>query len=324
MAKQIKTGRLIIVYWVCFGDSAKGILSMKRNDIAPEITNDHIISLYDDFSRGDIRDVEKPEKRLSIIMPWEDDPELDGEWIRDYISRHFDSLKQLEDIDEAIIWCGTNAQEQCGVRYVASRLSGRGIPVQLVRVETIPASEIHWGETGSATAIGVIVTTKKGRRIPVPGILKPLIYRRVQNKIRRERGRKGTVVYSGSGEMDLESVRYFYEHRRRLDENELLALANEWRVLQNENAPLRAVVDGEVRSVPEDFYDEVILSCAPEKEDIAATMVGRAIPEIVNRTGNYIGDMQIFSRIRALAETGRLEILRDAPSYREMRVRKSA
>ncbi len=42
------------------------------------------------------------------------------------------------------------------------------------------------------------------------------------------------------------------------------------------------------------------------------------IPDII-----VVSDMQIFSRIRVLAAAGQIEIIRDAPSYREMRIRKT-
>lgn len=38
--------------------------------------------------------------------------------------------------------------------------------------------------------------------------------------------------------------------------------------------------------------------------------------------GNRMGDMFVFSRIRALAQAGKIQIVRDAPTYRDMTIRK--
>ena len=82
------------------------------------------------------------------------------------------------------------------------------------------------------------------------------------------------------------------------------------------------MVDGKLQSVGLDFYDEVILSCVPDKEKTAANTVGNALVKIEQQMGNRVGDMLIFSRIRALGAAGRLEIVQDAPNYRDMAIRK--
>ena len=44
--------------------------------------------------------------------------------------------------------------------------------------------------------------------------------------------------------------------------------------------------------------------------------------ELDTETGNRVGDMLVFSRIRALAQAGKIEIVQDAPTYRDMTIRK--
>ncbi len=68
------------MYWICFGDSAKGTLRQARHDFAPEVAYDHILALYDDYAEGDITDVTDRAVREAILMPWRGDPELDGSW----------------------------------------------------------------------------------------------------------------------------------------------------------------------------------------------------------------------------------------------------
>lgn len=43
-------------------------------------------------------------------------------------------------------------------------------------------------------------------------------------------------------------------------------MAGQWQQLQKENAMLRAVINGRVRSVREDFYDEVLARCLKEAD----------------------------------------------------------
>ena len=104
-------------------------------------------------------------------------------------------------------------------------------------------------------------------------------------------------------------------------DGEQAALAADWARLRRENTPLRALVDGSVQSVPADYYDDVILSCVPEEEDCAALTVGRSIIAL-DKTGNRVSDMLVFARIRALGAAGRLAVVRDDATYRDMTIRK--
>ena len=123
------------------------------------------------------------------------------------------------------------------------------------------------------------------------------------------------------GDAEPEILPYFYKRRRQLTETEQAALLTEWTRMREENTPLRAMVNGKVQSVSEDYYDEIILSCVPEEESRAAMTVGKALVKL-GETGNWVSDMLIFSRIRALGAAGRLEIVQDGATYRDMTIRK--
>ena len=90
------------------------------------------------------------------------------------------------------------------------------------------------------------------------------------------------------------------------------AFAARYRALREENAPLRATVNGRLLSVPETFYDGLI-----EKE-IAAQ--GAAIDEaavIGNVLGKYrpgVGDGYLALRIEAMLRAGKLSVLQEAPA----------
>lgn len=318
------------MYWICFGDSAKGLLRQARHDIAPEMAADHILALLDNYAEGDITDVTRRTAREEILMPRRDDPELDGDRLNQSIERHFEALGQLDEIDEAVIWYSIgNAQEQCGLRYVVSRLYARHIPVWVAEVNTMPAGEIkRINEQTKArrnTAAAGVITDSRVLNFLLRFAPQALLRRyaaRIERRRQEEQIAGGIACFSTVNEVSPNLMPYFYKYRRQLTETEQAQLMTDWKRLREENTPLRAMVDGNVQSVPADFYDGVILSGITEAEMPAAHAVGRAIGELDRKTGNRVGDMLIFSRIRALAQMGKIEIVQDAPTYRDMTIRK--
>ncbi|HJC13569.1 MAG TPA: DUF1835 domain-containing protein [Candidatus Agathobaculum intestinigallinarum] len=318
------------MYWICFGDSAKGTLRHARHDFAPEVAYDHILALYDDYAEGDIADVTDRAAREAILMPWRGDPELDGSWMDELTERHFETLTRLDEIDEAVIWYSKgNALEQCGLRYVVSRLYARHIPVWVTEVNTMPSSEIkrindQTRARRNTAAVGVITDSRPLNFLLrfAPQALLQRYTARVEQRLQKERMTDGIAYFSTVGEVAPNLMLYFYQRRRLLTETEQAQLLSDWKRLREENAPLRAMMDGRVQSVSADFYDEAILSGIAEAEMPAALAVGRAIGELGRKTGNRVGDMFVFSRIRALAQAGKIEIVQDAPTYRDMTIRK--
>jgi len=80
-----------------------------------------------------------------------------------------------------------------------------------------------------------------------------------------------------------------------------------WSELKAENAPLRALVNGKLMSVPEDFYDHILLRCMPKGEFLMARLIGDAL-------GKYqcgVGDGWYALRIQKMIEEKRLEIVSD-------------
>lgn len=317
------------MYWICFGDSAKGTLLAARHDFAPEVAYDHILALLDDYSEGDITDVTDRDAREAILMPWRGDPELDGSWMDELTERHFEELDRLDEVDEAVIWYSKgNALEQCGLRYVVSRLYEKHIPVWAVEVNTMPADEIRRinDQTRRNRKDGVVAILTRSRVLNLflrfaPQALLRWYAVRVERRLQEKQMVGGTAYFSTVNEVAPNLIPYFYQHRRLLTETEQAQLLSDWKRLQEENTPLRAMVGGKVQSVPADFYDEIILSGITEAEMPAALAVGRAIAAS-DEQGNRVGDMFVFSRIRALAQAGKIEIVQDAPTYRDMTIRK--
>lgn len=96
--------------------------------------------------------------------------------------------------------------------------------------------------------------------------------------------------------------------------------AMQWEMLRQENAKLRAVLNGQLISVPEDIYDSFIINEIESEntEFNEAVVVGRVL-------GKYqlgIGDSWVALRIEKLIDSGKLEIIAEAvenePSYRRI------
>lgn len=89
------------------------------------------------------------------------------------------------------------------------------------------------------------------------------------------------------------------------------SFAFHWRMLQNENAPLRAMLNGQLVSVSETIYDAYITrEIAAEAEEFnEAKIIGRVL-------GKYqlgISDYWVALRIEEMIQEGKLEIVTEAP-----------
>ncbi len=123
----------------------------------------------------------------------------------------------------------------------------------------------------------------------------------------------GTVVsYSNWGEISPGQLYTFLSWERDLSNTEKCVQANLWEDLKAENAPLRALVNGKLLSVPEDFYDHLLIKSIPEGEIIMARLIG-------NILGKYqlgVGDGWYALRIKKMIEDNRLKVVADKdPSH---------
>ena len=125
----------------------------------------------------------------------------------------------------------------------------------------------------------------------------------------RERPDGVVETYLGWGEMEPERFGHFLSREEPVPPLALGAMAHRWEVLQKENAPLRAVVNGQVRSVGEDFYDDLIRRHIPEGQTKIANIIGNVLGQ--ERPG--IGDVWLAERIRWMLSTGELRMVREDP-----------
>ncbi|MBM6909585.1 DUF3658 domain-containing protein [Oscillibacter valericigenes] len=124
----------------------------------------------------------------------------------------------------------------------------------------------------------------------------------------REEG-KAVVSYQGWGEVEPELFGHFLSREESVPPRILGVMASRWRELQRENAPLRAVVNGRVRSVGEDFYDDLIRRHIPEGQTKIALIIG----DVLGREKPGIGDVWLAERIRWMLSAGELRMVREDP-----------
>ncbi|MBD5112591.1 MAG: DUF1835 domain-containing protein [Ruminococcaceae bacterium] len=114
--------------------------------------------------------------------------------------------------------------------------------------------------------------------------------------------------YSSWGEFTPESFADFLPLQRKIPRAEIRKNAFDWKRLQSENAPLRAVVNGVVISAPANFYDFLIRKYLTEEPIREAVLIGRILGE--NPLG--IGDWWYALRIDKLIKAGKIEVVFDS------------
>ncbi|WP_088189237.1 DUF3658 domain-containing protein [Desulfosporosinus sp. FKA] len=96
--------------------------------------------------------------------------------------------------------------------------------------------------------------------------------------------------------------------------------AAHWQELQKENAPLRATLNGQLISVPETLYDDVILrEIAAEGEEFQEVKV---IGQVIGKYQFGIHDSWVAFRIEEMIREGKLEVVsavaEDMPVYHQV------
>ncbi len=116
------------------------------------------------------------------------------------------------------------------------------------------------------------------------------------------------TVYKNWGEVAAEEFAGFLSHEKKLSGEEVRMYASEWSELVSDNSPLRAVVNGRLAGVPEDFYDFLIwkrLTRRPVKQ-------ARLIGDILGYYQLSVGDWWYAKRIEHFIRQGRICIAEDS------------
>lgn len=99
----------------------------------------------------------------------------------------------------------------------------------------------------------------------------------------------------------------FLHLEREVSPAEKRAQSRLWNDLKTENAPLRALVNGKLISVPEDFYDHLIIRNLPDGDFHMARLIG----DILGKYPLGVGDGWYALRIKKMIAERRLEIVQE-------------
>lgn len=116
------------------------------------------------------------------------------------------------------------------------------------------------------------------------------------------------VSYHSWGEVAAEEFAGFLSYEKMLSGEEVRMYTFLWSQLKEENSCLRAVVNGRVTGVPEDYYDFLIWKRFPEKPIKEARLIG----DILGHYPIGIGDWWYAKRINYLTEQGRIKVVQDS------------
>lgn len=128
----------------------------------------------------------------------------------------------------------------------------------------------------------------------------------------REHVREDGVVlrWRGWEEMDPQELDRFVTAARLISPAERQTLAQRWRELRRENAPLRAMEGEQVVSVPADHYDDRIRREYPREPVVAAQLIVDAMV----RQNIPHGEGFIAWRIRTLIDNKELRLVEEHPT----------
>lgn len=120
-----------------------------------------------------------------------------------------------------------------------------------------------------------------------------------------EIGENIIVSYSGWGEISPEQINTFLSFKRVISNIEKEIQSNIWKTLKRENTILRAVVNGTLISVPENFYDHIISRNIPDDEFLMVKLIGKLIGEY--QLG--VSDSWYAMRINNMIDKNKLTII---------------
>lgn len=116
------------------------------------------------------------------------------------------------------------------------------------------------------------------------------------------------VSYHSWGDVAAEDFSSFLPYEKEFSKNEVRMYASLWSELQEENNSLRAVVNGRVTGVSEDYYDFLIWKRLTEEPIKEARLIGDIM-------GNYpisIGDWWYAKRIDHFIAQGKIKVIENS------------
>lgn len=243
-------------------------------------------------------------KKLLCSMHRPDVPD-DGKEMEDELKKIGDSndkellrLKEFLDQGESIrIWYSDAPYSRCGFYHLCQILEEHDNQIQAADLRA-PGGGCAAAHESQAGAFGIHECMPPNRRrtfaVSLPEYT---VYE------------KSVCVHGNWGNIAAEEFAGFLPRERELSKEEVHFYASLWRDLVSDNSPLRAVVNGRVIGVPEDFYDFQIwskLTLTPVKE-------GRLIGDILGCFRVSVGDWWYARRIESYIRQGKIRIVKDSP-----------
>lgn len=118
----------------------------------------------------------------------------------------------------------------------------------------------------------------------------------------------GTVSRQSWGEIAAEEFAEFLIYEKELTREEINRNSILWKLLREDNSPLRAVVNGTLMGVPEDFYDFLIWNSLTKEPVSEARFIGSLLGK--NQIG--ISDQWYARRIDFFITQGKIKIAADS------------
>ena len=116
------------------------------------------------------------------------------------------------------------------------------------------------------------------------------------------------VSYRSSADINPEDIgRYAIAYEEPVSELQRIVFSHSWGMMARESAPLRAVINGSLMGVREDFYDFALRANMPDGEFRIAQLIGRALSDLPG-----IGDQWLYLRVEAMLRSGELVMVSEA------------
>lgn len=123
--------------------------------------------------------------------------------------------------------------------------------------------------------------------------------------------KKQLILYQGWGEVAPEKLVDFLLYEREVSTEEIRIYCGLWEQLKKENTPLRALVNGRLIGVGEDFYDFLIWKELSDKP----IRIGKLIGNILGKYPLSVREQWYIKRIRSFIEQGKIKVTGEAEIF---------
>lgn len=256
---------------ISFGDSAYENLkyAFQQRDA---YKNEKVICMNEDFSIGPIYKLESTEgmqerkqwlrEVLTTIGPASDTDYL--EWIETTLNKNSQISEEVPSDSKVILWHGENASDAIGLRFVVSLLQNKNIQFEEVNV------------TDYSHHIDYKVRDLLNNDIP--------------------------HVLRSLGEMPSELILDALQMKKEMSQTQIQAFIQDWQELSQNKSVLRILLNGQITTVSEDYYDASILENTSNEYQRAVRIVGKVMGESDQR----VGDTYLTFRVHQLIQQGKL------------------